>query len=111
MAETPITARARRWLLVFAGGWAASAALGSLLGVAHGLNAEYFANAQHLGMPDLRRVDADISTAQMTSAWRGRPPEAFSVRWYGYLMVRQPGEYVVGTRSDDASFQIGRAHV
>ena len=93
-----------RLLLLFAAALIALIAAGAVLQVAHGLHAQYFENSTWSGAPMPEVVDSEISTDRVAAAWLGSPPQAFSVRWYGYLMVPRDGQYAIATRSDDASF-------
>ena len=87
-------------LLVVLGAVIASRAL---LGVTHGLHADYFANVSRDGPPARSVVTSELSTDRLTADWDGRPPPAFSARWFGYLMVGRTGTYTFGLNSDDGS--------
>ncbi|MCC7416677.1 MAG: glycosyltransferase family 39 protein [Acidobacteria bacterium] len=49
------------------------------------------------------RIDRAPSTASLTRAWRGRPPERFRAAWSGSIFVWTPGRYTFSTTSDDGS--------
>jgi hypothetical protein len=70
---------------------------------ATGLRAQYFANASWSGPPARVDVDRTISTRQLSRGWRSTPPDAFSVRWSGYLLVGRSGDYTFTLTSDDGS--------
>src|SRR5947207_10850931 len=71
--------------------------------VPRGLTAEYFTTTDRTGQPAFSTVDTEISTAQIGRWWR-TPPESFSVRWTGYLIVPTSGFYRLATTSDDGSW-------
>jgi len=96
--------RATRLLAVLLAVWAGLAAGRAALGVTSGLRAEYFDNPDRSGTPAFTTVDGDVSTSQVTARWVGDPPPAFSVRWFGYLLIDRSGPYTFATRSDDSSF-------
>ena len=83
--------------------WILLGVLRPTLNAGDGLSAEYFANPTWTGPPVLSVVDTDLSAARMRQRWNGRPPEAFSVRWTGFLTVGRPGLYTFTTTSDDGS--------
>jgi beta-glucosidase len=63
----------------------------------HGLKGEYFANRHFEGKPKLTRVDDKIEF----NWWDGTPAKGFddnnfSVRWSGYVMAPENGEYYIG---------------
>lgn len=68
----------------------------------HGLSAEYYINKELKGEPVLKRIDKEINFW-----WRGGSPaknikeDNFSVRWKGYLVVPETGEYEINIASDD----------
>jgi len=68
-----------------------------------GLRGQYFANGSWSGSPAQVRIDGDISTRQLSRAWRYAPPGAFTVQWSGYLHVSRPGDYTFTLTSDDGS--------
>ena len=74
------------------------------LNVTHGLRAEYFENDRRAGTPALTTVDPEISTARLDFNWLDLPPPAFSVRWFGYLTIRQAGDYTFAVSSDDGAW-------
>lgn len=70
---------------------------------ATGLRAQYFANATWSGTPASVGIDPDISTIQLSRGWHGAPPDVFSVRWSGHLLVSRQGDYTFTLSSDDDS--------
>src|SRR5436190_7586678 len=76
----------------------------SALRVPHGLAAEYFRTPAPAGEPSFRSVDATISTEQVATQWSNARPESFSIRWTGFLIVPDAGNYELATRSDDGSW-------
>jgi beta-glucosidase len=67
-----------------------------------GLKGEYFNNINLSGMPLLIRVDTLINFD-----WKGSSPatginaDSFSIRWTGTIMVKDSGQYLFRTKSDD----------
>jgi beta-glucosidase len=68
---------------------------------AHGLRAEYFANAKLGGDPALVRVDKGVDFEWHDSPAPGIPKNFFSVRWTGTLQPRKSGDYGLGFSGDD----------
>jgi len=70
-------------------------------GSGHGLQAEYFDNADFQGEPKLRRIEprifqqAELPDPAVSSAFPGRP---YSVRWSGTLRVPATGNYAFSSR-------------
>lgn len=63
----------------------------------NGLTAEYFNNSNFEGQPVLHRVDKKIEF----NWWDGTPAEGlednrFSIRWSGFLLAPETGEYCIG---------------
>ena len=83
---------------------AAIPALLDAAGIRRGLRGEYYTSPDRTGTPLFTRIDSDISTARLTASWLNDPPDSFSVRWFGYLLVDRTGPYTLGTRSDDGSW-------
>jgi hypothetical protein len=46
---------------------------------------------------------SQVSTQEVSSAWNRRPPDAFTARWSGYLIVPRAGTYTFSLSSDDGS--------
>jgi len=69
---------------------------------ARGLQAEYFTGDPG-GTPALTGVDAAASTDEIQRRWLGSAPTNFSVRWYGFLTIAQPGRYTFSVSSDDGA--------
>ena len=71
-------------------------------GKEQGLTAEYYNNMDLSGEPVLTRVDKSVNFN-----WGGDSPDPkinkdqFSVRWTGYLVFPEAGEYTIGVTSDD----------
>jgi hypothetical protein len=94
--------RALAWLLaaVLA---SAGAAIGLvLLSAGDGLRADYFSNATLTAPAAFSALDSEPSGETMTRRWKNAP-EAFSVRWVGYLTVSDAGNYTFALTSDDGS--------
>lgn len=82
---------------------AIAAARGATL-VRHGLMAEFIAgNLSPSDLPARSFVGSNISTQGITKAWRGVTPRVFRARWFGYLVITEPGIYKFVTTSDDGS--------
>jgi beta-glucosidase len=70
-------------------------------GSGHGLQAEYFDNADFQGEPKLRRVEprifqqADLPDAAVSAAF---PDGGYTVRWSGTLRVPASGDYAFSSR-------------
>src|SRR6185436_951427 len=62
----------------------------------------HFRTGDRTVAPEVTRIEHP-STASVTSAWQGRPPEVFSARWRGGLFVARGGPYTIATESDDGS--------
>ena len=73
------------------------------LKVSHGLRAEYFETITSSASPALAVVDDEVSLAQMMRRWDGDPPDAFHVRWFGYLTSRDRTSCTFALTSDDGS--------
>ena len=69
---------------------------------ARGLQAEYF-TGEPGGRPALTGVDVNASTDAIQRRWLASPPINFSVRWYGFLTIAQPGRYTFSVSSDDGA--------
>jgi len=69
---------------------------------ARGLQAEYF-NGEPGGRPALTGIDADASTEAVQRRWLATPPTNFSIRWFGFLTIDQPGRYTFSVSSDDGA--------
>ena len=69
---------------------------------ARGLQAEYFTGDPG-GRPALTGIDADGSTDAIQRRWIATPPANFSVRWFGFLTIDQPGRYTFSVSSDDGA--------
>lgn len=96
--------RAARALGVAAGLVVMAGIARALLHVTPGLIGEYFTSTDRSGSPRFTAIDTSISTAQISSHWRDAPPDTFSVRWRGYLVVGRAGFYTFATSSDDGSW-------
>src|SRR5262245_54156234 len=89
-------------LVVLLGVWAAALAARGSLEAGQGLRAEYAGDRQW-GRDTRTRVDREISTAAIDAAWQDSPPETFTVRWSGVLVVGRPAWYTFATTADDQS--------
>jgi len=74
------------------------------LAVQQGLTGEFFLGEEPTGAPLFTTLDRELSTAALTLAWKGSPPEKFNARWFGYLIVPTAGRYTFSTSSDDGSY-------
>jgi hypothetical protein len=86
-----------------AGTWAVVLGGRTALKVSHGLRAEYVETTPTGVTHTMTVVDEDVSRAQMTRRWDGDPPDAFSVRWFGYLTAREKSSCTFALTSDDGS--------
>ena len=68
-----------------------------------GLQGQYFRGSRWVGPPAQTVLDTEISTAQLFRRWQASPPDVFSVRWSGTLIVDRPGIYTFTTVSDGVS--------
>ncbi len=68
-----------------------------------GLQAQYFTSTDWTGTPAHTGLDREISTRQLSRGWGFVPPDAFSVRWSGYIFVNRSGVHRIATSSDDGS--------
>jgi len=68
----------------------------------HGLLGEYFDNAELRGEPIFKKVDKKMDSYwDLVSPREGIPSDSFSVRWTGFLEVKELGEYELGIVTDD----------
>ena len=95
-------------------------ALGWLVLPATGLRGEYFANLSWTAPAVHTRLDASLTTLQLSRSWDYLPPDQFTARWTGYLHAARAGDYTFSLEADDRAtlaidrqvvIQIGRAHV
>jgi hypothetical protein len=68
-----------------------------------GLQGEYFPNPAWAGPPAHAQVDPEISTPQLSRGWGYSPPDAFSVRWSGFLNISRSGDYTFHLAADDGA--------
>ena len=68
-----------------------------------GLQGQHFRGSRWVGPPAQTVLDTEISTAQLFRRWQASPPDVFSVRWSGTLIVDRPGIYTFTTVSDGVS--------
>src|SRR5262245_25571721 len=95
----------RRLVLAFAalaGCWVL-VGIGRVTLPAPGLRAQYFATPDWTGRPSRLEVDSDVTTGEISRAWRYKLPEVFSVQWTGWLFITRPGDYTFSVTSDDGS--------
>jgi hypothetical protein len=83
--------------------WAGTGTARSLFALRPGLRADYFGAVNQIGEPARSRLDAGLNTSRIASDWGFLPPDAFSVRWSGYLFTTSNGTYTFSTSSDDGS--------
>jgi hypothetical protein len=69
-----------------------------------GLTATHFADTNWSSAPVRSQIDSTPSTARLFAAWRGAPPERFSVTWRGSIVALAAGDYTFATTSDDGSW-------
>jgi hypothetical protein len=105
LTENPQSTSLRRALACLLAALLAWAAVGiglALMRAGDGLTAEYFSNPALAAPAAFSALDLEPSDETMTRRW-GRAPEAFSVRWVGYLSIADAGDYTFGLTSDDGS--------
>lgn len=69
-----------------------------------GLTATYFTDANWSSSPIRTAIEPRPSTDALRTAWRGTPPETFSVTWSGSLLVTRAGDYTFESESDDGAW-------
>ncbi|MGB2641893.1 MAG: glycoside hydrolase family 3 C-terminal domain-containing protein [Candidatus Acidiferrum sp.] len=67
----------------------------------HGLKAEYFSNMTLEGAPTMSRTDATIDFAWGDAGISPQLPKNYSVRWTGFLVPPETGDYLVGFTGQD----------
>ena len=67
----------------------------------HGLKAEYFSNMQLGGSPVMTRTDPSVDFGWGDTGISAELPKNYSVRWTGYLMPPESGEYLIGFTGQD----------
>jgi beta-glucosidase len=68
----------------------------------NGLHGEYYANKDLKGEPIIVRNDKQVNfDFDLGSPNPKMKPNFFSVRWTGYIKVKESGTYILGTLSDD----------
>ena len=93
--------------------WAAAAAatlltllvagLGRLDPVPPGLSGSYFSSRSSSASPTVSTIDSVPSTDRIVAAWKGSPPDAFTLMWRGTIFIPDDGPYTFATKSDDES--------
>jgi len=68
-----------------------------------GLTGTYYANAGWSDPAAFSIRDPEPSNERLTAAWRGAPPQVFSVIWTGSLLAMHDGLYALATISDAES--------
>lgn len=69
-----------------------------------GLKGEYFANEELKGTPALVRIDKHIHFDWGEGSFApGEPVDNFSIRWTGYFVPKESGDYKFYTSSDDGT--------
>jgi len=91
----PVAALFAVWALVTAAYIAAP--------LTQGLRGEYFEGLESSGPAAHTARDADISSAAVAMRWWFAAPQAFHVRWTGYLIVERAGLYTFQITSDDGT--------
>jgi beta-glucosidase len=67
-----------------------------------GLNGEYFSNEELRGTPALVRVDKRVHFDWGEGSFaKGEPVDHFSIRWTGYFVPKESGDYKFYTSADD----------
>ena len=72
--------------------------------VREGLNATYFAGPDWSLSSIAATSREHPSTARLFEAWKGAPPEEFTVIWAGSFLATGDGVYTFSTVSDDGSW-------
>ena len=73
-----------------------------------GLSATYFETSNWSGPAARSTIDSAPSTYNLFVAWRGRPPQAFSATWTGWIIVLSQGTYAFANTSENrASLRVG----
>jgi len=67
----------------------------------HGLEAEYFDNANLEGRPVLRRIDANLNFVWGFTGVSAQLKSNYSARWSGVLSPRVTGDYILGFTGQD----------
>ena len=68
-----------------------------------GLQVEVFASPDVSGTAVRSIRTSEVSMRSTVAAWILPPPEIFSARWTGYLVVTESGNYTFSLTSDDGS--------
>lgn len=68
-----------------------------------GLSGQYFPNALWSGPPVRSQLDSEVTTPQLSRGWGYSPPDAFSMRWAGFLNVSRAGDYSFFLSADDSA--------
>jgi beta-glucosidase len=68
---------------------------------AHGLKAEYFANADLTGEPALRRIDPSVNFTWGFNGVSSQLKQNYSVRWTGVLAPAESADYSLGFTGQD----------
>jgi hypothetical protein len=103
---TPIVSPRRALTLVTAlaiGVWLALLGSRWVLGVTHGLRAEYFDTAEFGIPPAITGIDDEISLNRMMRRWGPDLPDVFRARWFGYLTSPDRTSCTFALTSDDGS--------
>ncbi len=67
----------------------------------HGLQGEYFSNLELKGSPAMTRTDSTVDFAWGDTGISPELPNNYSVRWTGFLVPPETGEYVIGFVGQD----------
>jgi len=73
-------------------------------GLPRGLTGAYYANPRWEGTPAFTTLDPTLSLARVRERKSTFPQKNYSVRWTGWLYVRQAGPYVFKIKADDGFF-------
>jgi hypothetical protein len=68
-----------------------------------GLRSHFFAATDLTGAPARTGIDAELDTRALARGWRFTPPDAFGVRWSGFIFASNAATYTFATTSDDGS--------
>jgi beta-glucosidase len=68
---------------------------------AHGLKAEYFNNTDLSGAPLMSRTDANVNFTWSFNGVNPQLKQNYSVRWTGFLVPKQSGDYLLGFTGQD----------
>ena len=83
--------------------WVASWIAASKFDLQPGLRGHFFTATDLTGEPSRTGIDASLDTRALERGWRFTPPDAFGVRWSGFIFAPVSAPYTFATTSDDGS--------